>query len=220
MIGKIQPDMIGQKFERLLVLSYDKEMSKQRGYDCYLCRCNCGVEKLIRGYHLRNRVIQSCGCLSREVGKNQFNKISQKFGRLLVLSYDKEISEQKRHEYYLCRCDCGVKTLISGNKLRRRQWRGPSCGCLNLNQIGENHPAYIHGFDAGLRRFRKIVHERDKVCRLCGMTKKDHLSKYSKNLECHHLDGDNINNDPKNGALLCKPCHGIMRLNDNVWRPA
>ena len=161
MIGKIQPDMIGQKFERLLVLSYDKEMSKQRGYDCYLCRCNCGVEKLIRGLYLRRECTRSCGCLSREV----HSKLGER----------------------IC---------------------------------GENNPNYYCGFFEGRGRFRKIIHERNKVCQLCGMTKKDHLLKYGTNLECHHLDGDNINNASKNGALLCKLCHLTITRGNNVWRPA
>lgn len=35
------------------------------------CRCDCGVEKVIRGYHLRNGHSRSCGCLQKEITRRR-----------------------------------------------------------------------------------------------------------------------------------------------------
>jgi len=48
-------DLIGEKFGRLMVLK--RENSK------WLCKCECGNEKLISGCSLKNGKTQSCGCL-------------------------------------------------------------------------------------------------------------------------------------------------------------
>lgn len=55
-------EMIGKKYGRLTVLSklpYEKQTR-------YLCRCDCGTEKVFQGANIRNGVSLSCGCLRRE----------------------------------------------------------------------------------------------------------------------------------------------------------
>ncbi len=51
-------------------------------------------------------------------GQEQSEMIDQRFGQLLVLSYDEETS--KRSDRYLCRYDCDEEKVIGGNSLRRR----------------------------------------------------------------------------------------------------
>ena len=53
-------DMIGRKFGKLQVISYvDKD--KQRN-SIFLCLCDCGIRKQIRGSSLRFGNTKSCGC--------------------------------------------------------------------------------------------------------------------------------------------------------------
>ena len=57
-------DLTGQRFGRLVVI---REYGRDKcGKVLWLCRCDCGAEVVIRGYHLRSESIKSCGCLSRE----------------------------------------------------------------------------------------------------------------------------------------------------------
>lgn len=56
-------DLTGQKFGRLTVIERAKSKGKAT---CWLCRCDCGNEKTVRGSHLINKKIFSCGCLNRE----------------------------------------------------------------------------------------------------------------------------------------------------------
>jgi hypothetical protein len=54
--------MIGQVFNRLTVLAFER---KRRGYRHWLCRCTCGAETTVREDHLRDGSTRSCGCLRR-----------------------------------------------------------------------------------------------------------------------------------------------------------
>jgi hypothetical protein len=60
----LKQELIGQQFERLLVIS--KAGRNKYGEPVWLCRCNCGVEKNVRGYALKSGNTKSCGCLHRE----------------------------------------------------------------------------------------------------------------------------------------------------------
>lgn len=64
MAGK-RKDLTGQKFGRLLVVSFD-ECKSRYGVSYYLCKCDCGNTKSIRGNLLKNGSIQSCTCLQKE----------------------------------------------------------------------------------------------------------------------------------------------------------
>jgi hypothetical protein len=56
-------DITGLKFDRLTVIKF-VEIKKNFAY--WLCKCDCGNEKIIRGVHLRGKQIRSCGCLQIE----------------------------------------------------------------------------------------------------------------------------------------------------------
>jgi hypothetical protein len=62
----------GQKFGRMLVLSRQGlSSSKNR---MWLCRCDCGVEKVVIGKCLVNGETKSCGCLNREVSRRNLDR--------------------------------------------------------------------------------------------------------------------------------------------------
>ena len=58
--------MVGKKFDRWTVL----ERRGNTDHDCHslwLCRCDCGTTRLVRGSHLTRGKSKSCGCLRIEV---------------------------------------------------------------------------------------------------------------------------------------------------------
>lgn len=59
-------DLTGQRFGRLTVLKIAKKV--RRTY-YYLCKCDCGNLKVVRGSHLKSGKIQSCRCLQKEKAK-------------------------------------------------------------------------------------------------------------------------------------------------------
>ena len=64
-MGKII-DMTGRRFGRLVVLN---AVPRNRGEHCvyWLCRCDCGNVKSVRGDSLRGGLIVSCGCYKRDM---------------------------------------------------------------------------------------------------------------------------------------------------------
>jgi hypothetical protein len=52
-------DITGQRFSKCLVL---REAGVVKGHATWLIRCDCGTEKAVNGYALRNGTQKSCGC--------------------------------------------------------------------------------------------------------------------------------------------------------------
>lgn len=65
-------DLIGKIFGRLVVI---KRAGKNK-WDIpkWLCKCNCGNEKVILGSCLKNGHIKSCGCLRRDTREKKHTK--------------------------------------------------------------------------------------------------------------------------------------------------
>lgn len=55
-------DLTGQKFNRWAVLEY-----RFNGRSAWLCRCECGTERVVTSKLLKNGESTSCGCRKREV---------------------------------------------------------------------------------------------------------------------------------------------------------
>lgn len=62
-------DLAGQRFERWTVLSRGK--SDRWGQASWLCECDCGQRREVRGYDLRAGRSVSCSCLSVELLKGR-----------------------------------------------------------------------------------------------------------------------------------------------------
>jgi hypothetical protein len=57
-------DMTGLRFGRYTVIERAETMT---GAVHWVCLCDCGTEKVVRGTHLRSGKIVSCGCYSRDM---------------------------------------------------------------------------------------------------------------------------------------------------------
>ena len=56
-------DLVGRRFGRLVVIARGENRGIKPGW---LCRCDCGTEKELRGGDLRKGLTSSCGCLRNE----------------------------------------------------------------------------------------------------------------------------------------------------------
>ena len=128
----------------------------------WLCRCECGNERIVLGKSLRNGHTSSCGCLNKEINSNRslIDHTGERFGRLTVLRRaDDYISPNgKHHVMWLCLCDCGntksvdVVQLVSG--------KTKSCGCLHSDIVSNQKT--IHG---GCKdRLYKVYHNMKNRC--------------------------------------------------------
>ena len=57
-------DLTGQKFGRLTVARFDR---LHKRYAWWICRCDCGKEKAIRGSRMIQGTTTSCGCYRNEI---------------------------------------------------------------------------------------------------------------------------------------------------------
>lgn len=58
-------DLAGQKFGRLTVV---ERVGSKNGHSAWLCKCDCGNEKVITANNLKDNTI-SCGCYHKEIAK-------------------------------------------------------------------------------------------------------------------------------------------------------
>ncbi len=93
-------DLTGQKFGRLTVI--ERAGSTKHGATKWLCKCECGKEKIVIGDELRKGNTTSCGCYAKEIAKETAlkhiagkNKTHDMTGTLVY----KEWSEMKRRCY-------------------------------------------------------------------------------------------------------------------------
>ena len=68
MYGKISRrlNLLGKRFGRLTVIGFVGLADTKQRVSMWLCKCDCGNEKIIRGAHLTSCATKSCNCLSIE----------------------------------------------------------------------------------------------------------------------------------------------------------
>lgn len=75
-------NLIGKKFGMLTVIKF---LYKKHSKQIFLCKCDCGKEKAIYSYNLKNGNTKSCGCLCKEnSGNYKLWKPIEKDGCLLI----------------------------------------------------------------------------------------------------------------------------------------
>lgn len=70
-------DLSGQKFGRLFVV--ERIGLNKQGNSTFLCKCDCGNEKIVRGASLLNGETQSCGCIRKERIKKYNEQTKKKY---------------------------------------------------------------------------------------------------------------------------------------------
>jgi len=112
-------DLSGQKFGDLLVIKFIGRKNKKSYHLCKCLLCGKEFETTLDGLKGKTKC-NECGIESRKL-----NLIGEKYGRLLVLSFH---HDSKYGAYWECQCDCGKKSIVLGNALRRGSSK--SCGCF------------------------------------------------------------------------------------------
>lgn len=68
-------DITGQRFGRLVAVELVGKTNN--GNAKWLCKCDCGCQKVVSSYALRSKRTQSCGCIKREQNKQMFTTHGQ-----------------------------------------------------------------------------------------------------------------------------------------------
>lgn len=127
-MGRRTQDLTGKRFGMLVPTEY-------LGKGFYLCKCDCGNEKIVRTGDLNRGETISCGCR-----KEKYDLTGRRFGKLLVLQRDGEYRYKNGHgtiPRYLCQCDCGNTVYVLANSLR--SGNQTSCGCEKDKYFHKTH---------------------------------------------------------------------------------
>ncbi len=68
MSKSFRKDLTGQRFGRLTVLEF---VPDKKSHASWLCQCDCGNKKVIRGNSLKGGKVLSCGCIATEISREK-----------------------------------------------------------------------------------------------------------------------------------------------------
>lgn len=122
--GNVAEDLTGRVFGHLTVL-YRTE--NKRGRTCWMCRCDCGKEKVATAQDLKAGKVKSCGCHTHDHDHNRIDLTGRKFGRLTAVEPTGR-RNNKGSVYWRCVCDCGGEAEYTEDMLVHGRYL--SCGCL------------------------------------------------------------------------------------------
>lgn len=119
-------DLTGLRFNRWTVIRFSHKRGKNLAW---MCRCDCGTEKIVWAPGLKSGMSQSCGCVKTDLfrGKpagNRKDLTGKVIGMLTVIA---PAETKGKLLYWACRCECGTLKKIRGDILRNGHCR--SCGC-------------------------------------------------------------------------------------------
>ena len=123
-------NLIGQQFDRLLVLQIDETKPRGAHRELYwVCSCSCGNTASVPTSRLLKGDTRSCGCLAKGP-KRIIDLTGETFGKLTVLGRDfTRPSGKAKPAYWICQCSCGDTCSVRSDHLRNGYTS--SCGCIN-----------------------------------------------------------------------------------------
>ena len=118
-------ELKNKKFGKLTVVDLAPK-TKNRSIR-WLCKCDCGNEKIVRQKNLIEGIVTDCGCES-----NNLDLTNKVYGRLKVL----KLKDHSKSKIWECLCECGIFCEVKETYLKSGYAK--SCGCLKneLNKKG------------------------------------------------------------------------------------
>ena len=122
----------GERYGRLVIQEeIPADSRKERCHREFICKCDCGKTKRVKGDNLFYGNTRSCGCLRSE-GKTKKARETRKqrviwnrFGKLVAVE---ECLGENYRISYKCICDCGNERIVSNYSLISGTVK--SCGCI------------------------------------------------------------------------------------------
>lgn len=233
-MGRRRKDITNNRFGRLVAISVNEEISKQKGKVYWNCQCDCGNVCVVRVNSLTSGDTTSCGCFQKEGAKKRG---SERFKTMWEEDEDfrKDVTERSRNKMNALWEDEEYRRLMSEQKTElnkimwenedyreaqkekaRMQWQQDG---YREAHSGENHWNYNENIkdeerelkkdkrqvgDSNYKKWSKEVKEQADY--IC-----DCCGKRGYELHSHHLNGWNKFKEQRydltNGVCLCEHCH-------------
>lgn len=224
-------NLIGEKFGKLTVLSYDHKNSNNQLY--WLCQCDCGNQKIIRGGALKNGNTKSCGCAKlnaytkrrdlqgKFIGYGE-DLAGQRFGYLTVSRPDTERPMSGCGKYWLCQCDCGTLKSVAKNDLKRGHTK--SCGCMRHELWKKSSSTYKGDRNLNKSGYATLLgykghpnaNEHGRIFEHVLVMSEILGRPLVKGESVHHKNGIRDDNRPENLELWVKRQPAGQRVNDRI----
>lgn len=120
-------DLTGQRFGKWTVIKFDHRKGKSY---YWLCRCECGEEKIVRSDGLINGRSKSCGCSKESVELTQ----GKRFGSLVLIRKTNELYKDGSY-LYECKCDCGNTIKTTSSRLKNGHIQSCGCGRYQIDDL-------------------------------------------------------------------------------------
>lgn len=195
------PANIGDKYGRLLVVTKSKKDIKGNAY--WICLCDCGNTKVVRGSHLLSGNVKSCGCLRHVSPANHTDWTGKSINGWRII---KKAGQKRNGEfYYTCKCECGKEINLTRKSIKRGAGH---CGCKSTRGLNcERNLIYNNLMNGAKKRGLCVDLTRDEIyemslqnCFYCGEPPVERrLSKVA---------------NPKSRRVYC--CNGIDRVDNSV----
>lgn len=147
---KPKDDLSGNKYGRLTVIKQVDDIVNNKGHHItmWLCKCDCGNEKIVRGSNLKSGNSQSCGCTNRENNKKALYEANHKEN--IYEFYDNYgiVYDEQKLNYW-------IFDLNDYDKLKNIYWssgrNGYATGSLNGTTV--QMARYIMNIDVSDKRY-------------------------------------------------------------------
>lgn len=100
--------------------------------------------------------------------RNFTNLVGKKFGKLTVLSLEKEVEKTNKYHpsfyfrYYLCECDCGKKCIKEAKYIASKKFI-QNCGCLSKEKRKNKYIDFLEK-NPNIKEIRKIFQKMKERC--------------------------------------------------------
>lgn len=121
-------DITGKRFGQLVAVARAESTGDRTRW---LCKCDCGNEKIFEYSNLVDGRTKTCGARVHKIK----NLTGKRFGKLTVLS----LANEEGPARWLCECECGNKKIVLGTSLTNGNTT--SCGCVQKHAAAETGKA-------------------------------------------------------------------------------
>lgn len=125
-------DLTGMRFGSLTAI---RKVENKDDRTQWLCKCDCGNEKVVKTHELRNGNTKSCGCKINLVPA--FRDLTGQRINMLTVNEKTDRRDAKGSIIWRCTCDCGKECYISEDVLT--SGNRVSCGCHREEQLKQIH---------------------------------------------------------------------------------
>lgn len=140
---KNREEMIGKRFGKLMVLSFEGVRNEKA---IFKCRCDCDQEIIARGADLKSGNTTSCGCSKKETmykkyGDTWSSFIGTKINHLTAIEF---IGTKNNKSIFKFLCDCGNTVISSAYNVKSGHIK--SCGCQMKETIHKKYEEAWNSF--------------------------------------------------------------------------